>query len=259
MSGLNKALNEIYELDELAERKNPVNDLHPLIKLIITIVYIICVVSVDKYNLLGIIPMVVYPFITFQLADISIRRGIKKLRIILPMVCILGLFNAIIDQSRLVNFSGFMITGGMISMLTLILKGIYTLLASFLLIATTGIDRICYSLKLLHIPGVIVTQILLLYRYITVLMSEANGIIEAYSLRAPNEKGIKYKVWGSLLGQLLFRSLDRAEKIYDSMILRGFDGGFYYTGEQKWNVRDRIYLVLWLLIIALMKFFSIII
>ena len=142
-------------------------------------------------------------------------------------------------------------------MITLIIKGTYALMASFLLIATTGIERICYALKLLHIPGIVVTQILLTYRYITVLLQEAGAVYEAYSLRAPGEKGIKYKIWGSLLGQLLFRSIDRAGNLYDSMLLRGFHSEFYYARPLKSSARDYAYLIIWLAILIALRLLNI--
>lgn len=36
------------------------------------------------------------------------------------------------------------------------------------------------------------------------------------------EKGIHFRAWGSLLGQLLLRSVDRAHLVYESMMLRGY-------------------------------------
>ena len=257
MGKITKAIYEIYAMDDMAEKKTKINQVHPLVKLIITIMYISCVVSFDKYNLLGLLPMIIYPAMIFNLSDISIKSCFIKLRVVLPMVCFIGLFNPFFDHTNIIKINGFMITGGMISMLTLMIKGTYTLMASFLLIATTGIERICYALKLLHIPSIIVTQILLVYRYITLLMSEANAVIEAYSLRAPNEKGIKYKIWGSLIGQLLFRSIDRAGNLYDSMLLRGFNGEFYYASRLNCSVTDYIYLFLWIIIILALRIVNI--
>lgn len=62
------------------------------------------------------------------------------------------------------------------------------------------------------------------YRYISVLLAETQRVVQAYELRAPGQKGIHFKVWGSLMGQMLLRSMDRAEVIYESMCLRGFVG-----------------------------------
>ncbi len=250
MSKISDAMYEIVEMDELAEKKTLIHQLHPLTKLIITILYITLVVSFNKYDMMGLLPMLLYPVIVFYLSNLSIKTALKKLRYVLPVICFIGVFNPFFDHSVMLNINGLIITGGIISMITLILKGIYTLLAAFLLIATTGIERLCYALRLLHIPSILVTQILLVYRYIMVLMKEANAIMEAYSMRAPKEKGIRYRVWGSLLGQLLLRSLGRAENLYDSMLLRGFKGEFYYGKEQKFDRYDYGYFLLWLIILV---------
>lgn len=257
MGKITNAMYEIHELDEMAEKDTRINQVHPLVKLIITVVYITCVVSFDKYNLTGLLPFILYPLILFNLAEISVKSCFKKLRVVLPLVFFVGLFNPFFDHTPLYKMGSLVITGGVVSMVTLMIKGTYALMASFLLIAVTGIERICYALKLLHFPSIIVTQILLTYRYITVLLKEANAVFQAYSLRAPKDRGVKYKIWGSLLGQLLFRSIDRAGNLYDSMLLRGFKGEFYYAHSQKSSAMDYIYLFLWLGILLALRLVNI--
>ena len=130
-------------------------------------------------------------------------------------------------------------------MITLMLKGVFSVLASYFLVATTSIDKICYSLRLIHVPEILVTQIMLTYRYIVLLLKEVNRITDAYSLRAPGQKGIHFRVWGSLTGQLLLRSMDRATIVYESMLLRGYNGNFTYIGEEdKVTMTDVVYLIL---------------
>jgi cobalt/nickel transport system permease protein len=253
MGKITNAIYEIHQMDEMAEKKTKINQIHPLVKLLLTILYITCVVSFDKYDILGILPMIIYPVLVFNLADIKIKSCFKTLWVALPLVCFVGLFNPLFDHTVIIKVGSIVITGGIISMLTLMIKGIYALMASYLLMATTGIERICYALKVLHVPSIIVTQILLVYRYITLLMEEANTVFEAYCLRAPNEKGVKYKIWGSLIGQLLLRSIDRAGILYDSMLLRGFNGEYYYASNQKYTQMDYIYLFLWMIIILALR------
>ena len=91
----------------------------------------------------------------------------------------------------------------------------------------------------------LVTLLLLTYRYAAVLAEEANVMTQAYSLRAPGQKGIHYSAWGSFLGQLLLRSMDRAEELYSSMLLRGYHGEFYYAQERGSTFKDVLYAVLW--------------
>ena len=52
------------------------------------------------------------------------------------------------------------------------------------------------------------------------------------------------------MGQMLLRSMDRAEVIYESMCLRGFDGVFRLKKEIRFCARDAVYLVLWIVIFA---------
>ena len=93
-------------------------------------------------------------------------------------------------------------------------------------------------------PKLLVTQFLLTYRYLTLLLEQADTMAQAYILRAPKQKGVHFKVWGSLAGQLLLRSIDRANNLYDSMLLRGYQGEYYYGGPiAAWGPRDWHYLL----------------
>ena len=246
MSKIRNAIYEIHHMDAIAERNQWVNMLHPLVKFALTVAYISIVVSFNKYDIIGLAGMAVYPIALFILADLSFKDSLKRLRIVLPLVCFIGIFNPFFDKVP-VEIFGIRMTAGVLSMLTLMMKGIFTVLASYLLIATTTIEKLCYAFRLIHIPKIMVTQVMLTYRYVTVLLEEVNRITQAYSLRAPKQKGVHYKVWGSLTGQLLLRSMDRAGIVYESMVLRGYNGSFDYVGEKiTWKWQDVFYLVFWL-------------
>ena len=229
MDKITKAGFELREMDALAAQASPVHRLHPLCKLAVTVAYIAVVVSYSKYDFSGLMVLVLYPVLMFQAAGISIRLCFYRLRIVLPLVCAVGLVNPFLDHTPLLTLGGVVITGGWVSMVTLMLKGVFSLMASFLLIATTSIDSLCAALRKLHVPGLLVTLLLLTYRYISVMIAEVAVMTDAYHLRAPGQKGIHISVWGSFLGQLLLRSMDRAEELYQSMQLRGFCGEFYYA------------------------------
>jgi cobalt/nickel transport system permease protein len=146
------------------------------------------------------------------------------------------------------------LTGGIISMVTLMLKGILCLTASFLLAATTPVDSLCYALLQIRMPRMIVTLFLLTFRYVFVMLEEAAVMTEAYQLRAPGQKGIHYRAWGSFLGQLLLRSMDRAGELYESMLLRGFDGSFRYASGKKPGMRDILFPVLMITMFLVFRF-----
>ena len=187
MSKIRNAIYEIHHMDTMASKDQWVNRIHPLVKFVLTIVYIATVVSYDKYDIIGLAGMVVYPLAMFILAELSFKDSLKRLRVVLPLVCVIGIFNPFFDRIP-VEIGGLTIHAGVISMITLMIKGVFTVLASYLLIATTSIEKLCYAFRLIHISKILVTQILLTYRYITVLLEEVNRITQAYALRAPNQK-----------------------------------------------------------------------
>lgn len=254
MSKLNQALHEIQTLDSMANEDQWVNRIHPLVKLVLTIVYIANVVSFEKYNLTGLIGMLLYPLAVFILGDISLREAFWRMRIVLPLVCVVGVLNPFFDHKVVATVGGIAVWGGVLSMFTLMIKGILTVLASYLLIATTTIEKICYAMRILHLPKGFVTEILLIYRYISLMLKEADRIMQAYSLRAPNQKGVHFKAWGSLVGQLLLRSMDRADEVYESMCLRGYQGEFYCGEGIRCQIKDYAYLLVWLSLFGVFRF-----
>jgi cobalt/nickel transport system permease protein len=250
---MQKALRELSEMDELAARSSPVHSLHPAAKLIATIVYILVTLSYGKYDLSGLVPMVLWPILLFQLSGIEVRSCFYKLRIVLPLVMAVGLFNPFFDRAVLLRIGAVPVTGGVVSMVTLMLKGLFCLMASFLLMATTPIDNLCAALRKLHVPKMLVTLLLLTYRYVGVMTEELAVMTDAYHLRAPGQKGIHISAWGSFLGQLLLRSMDRAQDLYASMLLRGYHQHFHYADIKPFRRRDALYLAACVLAFLLLR------
>lgn len=238
MDQLSQAQRSLWEMDALAAQSSPIHRLHPVCKLLITVAYIFTVVSFPKYDLSGLAVMVLLPVVLYQLAGVPVRLCFCKLRLVLPLVCAVGLVNPFLDHSLVLRLGSFPVTGGMLSMVTLMLKGIFSLMASFLLMATTSMDSLCAGLRKLRVPGLVVTLLLLTYRYIGLMLGEVRVMTESYRLRAPEQKGIHISAWGSFLGQLLLRSMDRAQELYDSMRLRGFRGEFFYADIRPWRWAD---------------------
>ena len=257
MNKMQKALHELAEMDELAARSSPVHSLHPAAKLTVTIAYILITLSFDKYDLNGLVPMVLWPVLLFQISGTDVRSCFYKLRIVLPLVMAVGLFNPFFDKTVLLQIGSVPVSGGVISMLTLMLKGLFCLMASFLLMATTSIDNLCAALRKLHMPKMLVTLLLLTYRYIGVMTEELAVMSDAYHLRAPGQKGIHISAWGSFLGQLLLRSMDRAQELYSSMLLRGYHHHFHYADIRPFRLRDARYIAGCIFAFLLLRYFRV--
>ena len=246
MKKISEAISDLHKMDMEAGRSGWLQGVHPLPKLLVTVFFILITVSFGKYDLAGLLMMGVYLIVSFVLGDISVRLLVKRMRAVLALVCLVGIANPFFDRMVLFLIGEFAVTGGMVSAVTLMVKGIFAVSASYLLMVTTSIEDLCYALRKLGIPGIFVTVLMLVYRYIIVLLKEIERMTDAYALRAPGQKGLHYKVWGTMVGQLLLRSVDRAQIVYDSMMLRGYHGGFYLRCKKRAGRGDYLYAAVWL-------------
>jgi len=257
MNEMDRSLFALREMDELAAGDTPVHRLCPAAKLLTTIAYIAAVVSFGKYQLGGLLVLIMYPALLFSLSGVPVSTCFRKLRFVLPLVLAVGLFNPLFDRAPLLNVGGVAVSGGVVSMVTLMVKGVLCLTASFLLAATTPIDALCAALRQFRVPSLLVTLLLLTYRYVGVMTEELSVMTDAYRLRAPGQKGLHVSAWGSFLGQLLLRSADRAEELYGSMLLRGFRGEFTYAAGRPWTCRDTVWFAVWTALFVLCRVFDV--
>ena len=254
MNKIDNAIKTVHHIDYQANHNGYLNIIHPLVKFLITIIYIILLTSIDKYNLVTTLAMSIYLILVSMIGDLSIKNALKSLKVVLLLLFILGIANLILDRTIITYIGIVPITTGMISMFTLLLKGIFAILASYFLILTTSIEEICYALKMIHMPNILITVVMLIYRYIIVFLKEVQRIWVAYQMRAPNQKGVHYKAWGSLIGSLMLRSIDRAQVVYESMELRGFDPDTFFIKKEKAGKKSWIYFWLMLILLIILRF-----
>ncbi|NJD01692.1 MAG: cobalt ECF transporter T component CbiQ [Ruminiclostridium sp.] len=252
-------INSIYNmrlLDEAALKNTAIHRIHPLVKLVATVVYLIVVVSFDKYEAGRLLPFLFYPVIIFAFAELPVIPILKRILMVEPLIIGIGILNPLFDR-QIVIFAGMEVSGGLITFLSIFIKCSLTVTAALLLIATTGMDKLASALRMLKVPRLFVLQLLLTYRYVSVLMEEVGRSLKAYSLKAPEHKGVQRSIWGPLAGQLILRTFDRAQRIYQAMCLRGFTGEYNTGGNKRIGIRDLGYLAGWALFFIILKLYDV--
>ena len=255
MSNMKNSLYNMRFLDDLARKETSLHRIHPLVKLLTTFVYLVVVVSFGRYEVGRLLPFVFYPVLIFAFAEMPVAPILKRILLVTPFIIGIGILNPVFDQQTIV-FLGLVISRGWLTFLAILVKSGLTVMVSLLLIATTGMDRLAAALRMLKVPKLFVLQLLLTYRYISVLLEEVSRMMRAYSMRAPRQKGIHRGAWGSFAGQLILRTFDRGQRVYQSMNLRGFSGE-YHTGDiAKIRAKDIAYLAGWSLFFILARIYN---
>ena len=112
--------------------------------------------------------------------------------------------------------------GGML-FLAILVKSTLCLLTVILLSNTTPFASLLQTMKRLGVPRLLVTILALMYRYLFVLIDEAERLNRARASRTFSaSRTKKWHLLASLIGQLFVRSTERAERIYAAMTARGW-------------------------------------
>lgn len=114
------------------------------------------------------------------------------------------------------------------------------------LMATIAIQDLGPAMQQLKIPNKLCHILLFTYRYIFVIHQEYMTMRRAMSARGfcPKTDTHTYKSYAWLVGMLLVRSWDRAERVHGAMRCRGFKGRFYSLKVFTSSAGDYFFLAL---------------
>jgi len=244
---------EIGWLDSLASRDTPLGRIDPRVKLVTTLAFIVTVLSYGKYQIAALLPLAVYPLVLMGMGDVPARFLIRKLLIASPFAIFVGLFNPLLDRQPVLTLGSHAIAGGWVSYAAILLRFVLTVSAALAMMAGTGIYNICRGMERLGVPSVFTVQVLLLYRYLFVLVDEGLRMVRARALRSAGNRGLGFAVYGAMLGSLLLRTLDRAQRVHAAMCCRGFDGHVRTIQSLRLRGSDVVFLVGWVGLFVMLR------
>lgn len=253
MLAIDSSLLDFKRLDLLALQESAVHRLDPRAKVLTTLVFIVCVVSFGRYELAAMLPFCLYPMALLALGNLPVGYVARKVMVVLPFAVMVGLFNPLFDRQVLLQLGPLDIWGGWISCLSIIVRAILTVAAAVTLVAVTGFPAICEALERLGMPRVFAVQLLFLYRYIFVLTDEGGRVARARQLRACGRRGLGLRQFGPLLGHLLLRTWERAERIHMAMLARGFTGEVHTRRQGRFGTTELLFLLGWTVFFILLR------
>jgi len=113
--------------------------------------------------------------------------------------------------------------GGWRLFLVLIAKSTLCLLTMVLLSNTTPFSDLLHVAKAWRMPALLVTTLSLMYRYLFVLVDEAQRMGRARASRTfVPQRRWAWRAMATVVSQLFIRSSERAERIYAAMCARGW-------------------------------------
>jgi len=245
MASIEGALLDFKRLERLASGDTALHRLDPRAKVLATLVFVVSVISFDRYQLSALLPYFIFPAVLIGTGDLPAGFIARKIALLCPFALLVGIFNPLFDTAVLARLGSLDISGGWISLASIVVRSALTVGAAIVLVAVTGFPAICGALERLGLPRVFAVQLLFLYRYIFVLAEEGGRAARARELRSFGGKGLGMRSYATLLGTLLLRTWMRAERIHMAMLARGFTGDFQTRQQFSFGRAELLYLLGW--------------
>ncbi len=252
-----RAFFSIGRLDRLSYRDTLIHRLDPRVKVIATMLFVLTVISFSKYEVQALVPFLLFPAVLLTLGDLPLGFLFKKILIVSPFAVFVGMFNPVFDSRTAVVLFGIPVSAGWISFASILLKFLLTIGAALILIATTSFPGVCQALRRLGAPALFVSQLLFLYRYLFVLLEETMRIVRAHDLRSFGKRGLGAKVAVRIIGALFLRTVERAERIYQAMLSRGFRGEVPVLRRSGMRPADVLFLLATIAYLAVFRLFPV--
>lgn len=227
---MNQGILSLYQAQH-----SPIHHLDPRVKVILSVLLIISNGLLPEGSWLGLALTGTFLLFVAQLSRIGIRFLFSRSMSVLPFALAAGttLFSTAGKELASLPWPALTVTDrGVIRFGTIMLRSWISIQAAILLSATTPFPDLIHALRHLKIPAVLVSMISFMYRYLFVLTDEAHRLLRARASRSAADPAYKAggkAYWnvrsaGNMVGQLFLRSMERSERIYQAMQMRGYQG-----------------------------------
>ncbi|WP_320174366.1 cobalt ECF transporter T component CbiQ [Maridesulfovibrio sp.] len=175
-------------------------------------------------------------------ARLSLSKLLKRLLIVNFFILFLWIFLPFSSAGEpLFSIGPFTATlEGILYTAIITLKSNGVILAMTALISTMEVQTLGAGMQSMKLPDKLCRLLLFSWRYVHVMSMEYNRMHRAAAMRAfsPRTDMRTYRTYAWLMGMLLVRSMDRAQRVWQAMLCRGFDGTFHTLTTYRTGKRD---------------------
>jgi cobalt/nickel transport system permease protein len=257
VSQFHSAAAGVDHLERLSRGDSPVHRLNTGVKTAATLLFLILVISFPSKNVSGLASFILYPVFMASISGTPYRPLLNRLAFALPFALFAGVSNLFMMRETAFTINGLAVSRGLVSFASIMLKTLLCVSSVLILAATTPFNDLCALLTGSRGFAVFGLQLALTYRYISVLIDQAQGMWTAYMLRSPRGKAVRIGDMGGFLGQLLLRGFDRAERVYAAMKCRGFSGKYLSKNTRPPRPADIAFLLILSAALLAMRFFNV--
>jgi cobalt/nickel transport system permease protein len=240
--------------EEFGSGDSLIHRLDPRIKIVAVSLFSVFVAVSNRFAVL--IWALVLGFCIVLLARVPIRQLVRRLVPVNVFIVFLWIFLPFTVQGEPLFSVGPLVGTheGVLYATQISLKSNAIVAVLIALVASSSILTLGHAMHELKVPTKIVHLFFFTYRYIHVIRREYIRLVHAMKVRGfrPGTNMHTYKTIAYLVGMLLVRSCDRAQRVHNAMLCRGFRGKLYSLSRFSLRTVDVISLIVMVaLVVAL--------
>lgn len=229
-----------FDIDKYANLSSPIHSFDPRAKIVCIFILMISIVLLNDLRILVI--GLIFSVLLVVISRLPILFILRRLKWIVIFICaVLIILPISVGNVKILSFYFLNVyKEGLLLAIIISLKAFSVILLIFPMLSTMKFVTFIKALEKLHIPNKLVQILSFTYRYIFVLSNELKRTLISIEARSYKKRlGIyKFRVLGNAIGMLLVRSYEHGERIFQSMIARGYIGKIKTLDKFKMYPKD---------------------
>ncbi|MFH1807137.1 MAG: cobalt ECF transporter T component CbiQ [Pseudomonadota bacterium] len=221
-----------HYFDRLAYASSPVHRLDPRVKLSLALLAILVGTGVGDDGLWRLLPLAGGTLLCALWARLPLVGLLRRSLLVVPFVLAVAVLlpfqgeGAVAWSLQVGGFELALRETGLHRLGTVAARSYLAIWVVLVLVSTTRFHLLLAALRSLGMPRLLVMVLGFLYRYLFVVTGEALRMRRAREARAVGRSRLRLRLGaaGSTIGLLFVRAYERAERVYQAMLARGFDG-----------------------------------
>ncbi|WP_287152718.1 cobalt ECF transporter T component CbiQ [Candidatus Solincola tengchongensis] len=215
-------------LDRYSHLESPVHRLDPRAKLVGFATLVVVCVTTPPHLYAAFVAYLGLEAALIVLSRLPWKHVLKRLLVVLPFIMVVAAFIPFFSKGGgSYNLGPVRISGhGLLILWNVAAKSTVSVLAVIILSSTTPFSDLLGAMEKMRVPRLFTSLLSFTYRYIFVLVDEAQRMRRARDSRGWSGKWLwQAKVVGHMIAALFLRSYERGERVYAAMLARGYGGG----------------------------------
>lgn len=241
------------------DEQTPLERIHPLVRFILPFIVIIPLLFLEDIFL--IITIILFMIILIPICRLPFKRILSRVKTVLPLIIILVIFLPLYIGNTVVYTINIGIQIAIyregLEFAILLFLRIFTSIFGFMaFFSSLSYSEFIEALTKARLPSMFVGSFIILLHYIPILATSNRKILEAQELRGKKVTSYwqKLKAHAFIMGKSIVMNMERSEKLYESLKLRGFSGKITFAPREL-KVFDIIILIGFILIMVLLIVF----